>query len=272
VSVAEAVHRVEMLMGTAIAVDVAHAPSDVDVRASVAKAFAWFDAVDRRFSTYKPDSEVCRIDRGELRPEDFSDDMRTVLDASEQMRVRTGGYFDVYANRHLDPSGYVKGWSVQVASDRLLAAGLVNHCINAGGDVRVRGVSDDGEPWRVGIRHPWQPDKVAWVVAGSDLAVATSGTYERGLHVIDPFTGQPASFLRSVTVTGPDLAVADAYATAAVAMGDRGLSWLAALDGYESAAVTERGDAFRSDRLPAVSVTRDGEPASSLRGGPGQAE
>lgn len=265
-------HRVEMLMGTAIAVDVAHAPPGVDAAALVAKAFEWFDEVDRRFSTYKPDSEVCRIDRGELRPDEFSEDMRTVLAAGERMRIQTGGYFDVYANRHFDPSGYVKGWSVQVASDRLIEAGLVNHCINAGGDVRVRGVSDDGEPWRVGIRHPWQSDKVAWVVAGSDLAVATSGTYERGLHVLDPFTGQPASFLRSVTVTGPDLAVADAYATAAVAMNDRGLSWLAALDGYESAAVTERGDAFRSDGLPAVSVARDSDPPSSLRGGPGQAE
>lgn len=271
-SAAYSMHRVEMLMGTAIAVDVAQAPSDVDVIALVAETFEWFGAVDSRFSTYKPDSEVCRIDRGELRPEDFSDDMRTVLDASEEMRVGSGGYFDVYANRHLDPSGYVKGWSVQVASDRLLAAGLVNHCINAGGDVRVRGVSPDGDPWRVGIRHPWEPDKVAWVVAGSDLAVATSGTYERGLHVIDPFTGRPASFLRSVTVTGPDLAVADAYATAAVAMNDRGLSWLAALDGYESAAVTERGDAFRSDGLPAVSVIGDGGPPSSLRGGSGHAE
>ena len=124
----------------------------------------------------------------------------------------------------------------------------------------------DGEPWRVGIRHPWQADKVAWVVAGSDLAVATSGTYERGLHVLDPFTGQPASFLRSVTVTGPDLAIADAYATAAVAMNDRGLNWLATLDGYECAAVTERGEAFRSDGLPAVSIAAGGEPPSSLSG------
>ena len=258
-------HRVEMLMGTAIAVDVAHPPPGVDTAALVTKVFEWFDEVDRRFSTYKPDSEVCRIDRGELTPEDFSDDMRTVLAAGEEMRIRTGGYFDVYADRHLDPSGYVKGWSVQVASDRLLAAGVRNHCVNAGGDVRVRGVSNDGEPWRVGIRHPWQSDKVAWVVAGSDLAVATSGTYERGLHVLDPFTGRPASFLRSVTVTGPDLAIADAYATAAVAMNDRGLNWLATMDGYESAAVTERGDAFRSDGLPVVPIDSDGERSSPDR-------
>jgi len=112
------IHRVEMLMGTAIAVDVAHPPPGVDTAALVAKAFDWFDEVDRRFSTYKPDSEVCRIDRGELAPDGFSADMRTVLAAGERMRIRTGGYFDVYANRHLDPSGYVKGWSVQVASDR----------------------------------------------------------------------------------------------------------------------------------------------------------
>jgi thiamine biosynthesis lipoprotein len=254
-------HRVEMLMGTAIAVDVAQPPSGVDVAALVANAFAWFDEVDRRFSTYKPDSEVSRIDRGEVSPEAFSDDMRTVLADCERMRIQTGGYFDAYASRHLDPSGFVKGWSVQLASDRLRAAGLVNHCINAGGDVRVCGVAADGQPWRIGIRHPWHLDKVAWVVAGSDLAIATSGTYERGLHVLDPFTGSPASFLRSVTVTGPDLAIADAYATAAVAMGERGLDWLATVGGYECAAVTEDGDAFRSDGLPAVPAHRNDAPA-----------
>jgi FAD:protein FMN transferase len=240
-----------MIMGTAISVEIV-----ADDRTHlVDAAFDWFRSVDERFSTYRPDSDVCRIDRGEQRIEAASAEMRTVLDACEELRAATNGYFDAYAPGHLDPSGYVKGWSVQVASDRLLAAGVANHCINAGGDIRVRGRSADDQPWRIGIRHPWEPDLLAWVVAGTDLAVATSGTYERGLHVIDPYTGVPVSFLRSVTVTGPDLALADAYATAAMAMGERGPDWLAALDGYESAVVTERGDAFRSERFP-VALTR----------------
>jgi FAD:protein FMN transferase len=242
-------HRVEMIMGTAISVEIV---SDTDVEELIEAAFAWFRDVDQRFSTYKIDSEVSRINRGELRVDAASADMRHVLDACEELRAATNGYFDAYASRQLDPSGYVKGWSVQVASDRLHSAGAVNHCVNAGGDIRVRGVSADGGPWRIGIRHPWQTDQVAWVVGGTDLAVATSGTYERGLHVLDPYTGVPVSFLRSVTVIGGDLALADAYATAAMAMAERGPDWLAALDGFASAVVTESGDAFRSDRFPVV--------------------
>jgi thiamine biosynthesis lipoprotein len=253
--VGDSVHRVELIMGTAISVDVAD-PSP-GTEALVDAVFAWFDEVDRRFSTYKPDSEVCRLDRGELNRVGLSADMRHVLEACEGLREETRGYFDAYATGRLDPSGYVKGWSVQVASDRLLAAGAANHCVNAGGDIRVRGGGPSGRGWRIGIRNPFEGDKMAWVVAGTDLAVATSGTYERGLHVIDPFRGAPATYLCSVTVTGPDLAVADAYATAAVAMGERGPQWLAGLDGWECAVVTADGAASRSAGLPVVAFRED---------------
>jgi thiamine biosynthesis lipoprotein len=175
-----------------------------------------------------------------------------VLDACAELWRATSGWFDVYATGRLDPSGYVKGWAAQVASDRLVAAGAGNHCLNAGGDLRVRGRPAAAGGWRVGVRHPWLPDRTAWVLEGTDLAVATSARYERGPHVIDPYTGRPATFLRSVTVIGPDLGVADAYATAGLAMGEAGLNWLATLDGYESAAVCEDGRAFRSAGLPAV--------------------
>jgi FAD:protein FMN transferase len=252
------VHRVELMMGTAISVDVADPPPGAATL--VDEVFAWFDEVDRRFSTYKPDSEVGRLDRGELAPGELSRDMRHVLDACEDLRAATRGYFDAYATGRLDPSGYVKGWSVQVASDRLAAAGAGNHCVNAGGDVRVRGAGPAGRGWRIGIRNPFEHDKVAWVVAGTDLAVATSGTYERGFHVVDPFTGAPATYLSSVTVTGPDLGVADAYATAAVAMGARGPGWLAGLDGHECAVVTAAGEASRSAGLPVADFRDDTPP------------
>jgi thiamine biosynthesis lipoprotein len=248
-----------MIMGTAVAIDIVGEPADVGVEVLADAAFAWFTEVDERFSTYKPDSEVNRIDRGELAVSAASPDMRHVLRACEELRSATNGYFDAYASRHLDPSGYVKGWSVQVASDSLVAAGAANHCVNAGGDIRVRGVGRDGQAWRIGIAHPWESDKVAWVVTGTNLAIATSGTYERGLHVIDPFRGEPATYLRSVTVTGPDLAIADAYATAALAMGQRGIDWLPTLVGYESAVVTQDGDAFRSDGLPIVAAMPAGD-------------
>ena len=245
------VHRVESIMGTAISIDIVHGPPDSD--RLVTSAFDWFHEVDTLFSTYKEDSEVCRIDRGELELEHASLDVRRVFDDCQAMWTATGGYYDVQATRKLDPSGYVKGWAVQMASDRLLAAGAANHSINAGGDVRVRGVDSDGMPWRIGIQHPWERDKVAWVLVGTNLAVATSGTYERGLHVIDPFTGEPVRHLASVTVVGRDLGVADAYATAAMAMGTRSVGWLAsvsAAEGLESAVITANGEAFRSEGLP----------------------
>jgi thiamine biosynthesis lipoprotein len=248
------VHRVEHVMGTAISLDIADPLPPERASRLADDVFDWLRLVDERFSTYQEGSEVNRLHRGELRIDECSADLRAVLDTCADLWTATDGYFDVYATGRLDPSGYVKGWSVQVASDRLVAAGSGNHCINAGGDVRLRGGPAPGEPWRVGIRHPWEADKLAWVLAVSDLAVATSGVYERGYHVLDPRRGQPATALRSVTVVGPDLGLADAYATAALAMGLPGLDWLARLagnpGGYESAAVTEDGRAYRSDGLP----------------------
>ncbi|MEU8656642.1 FAD:protein FMN transferase [Actinoplanes philippinensis] len=239
-------------MGTVVSIELADDLPEPRLRELVASTCAWLHEVDARFSTYQADSEVCRFRRGELRLEDCSDDLRLVLDRCADLWRDTGGYFDAYAGGQLDPSGYVKGWSVEVASERLAAAGSTRHYIGAGGDIRMRGSGPGGRPWRVGVRHPWQADKLAWVLEVTDGAVATSGTYERGAHVWNPVSGAPATGLRSVTVVGPDLAVADAWATAALAMGEPGLSWLATLTGkgYESAAVTDDGRAFTSSGLP----------------------
>jgi thiamine biosynthesis lipoprotein len=143
----------------------------------------------------------------------------------------------------------VKGWAVQVASDRLVARGATDHFLNAGGDLCARGRAVD-RSWRVGIQHPFEPGHMAWVLEVTDRAVATSGRYARGNHIIDPRTGRPATALASVTVVGPDLGTVDAYATAAMAMGRAGLGWLARLDGYPSAAISTDGRAYRSPDLP----------------------
>jgi len=244
--------RVEQVMGTAVSLLITDPLPDPTLERLGDQVFRWLHEVDARFSTYQPDSEVNRLDQGELDRDGCSADLRSVLDACSDLWRETDGYFDVYATGRLDPSGYVKGWSVQVASDRLVEAGSVNHCLNAGGDIRMRGRPAADQEWRVGIRHPWEADKLCWVLTGTDFAVATSGTYERGYHVIDPYRGEPATALRSVTVVGPDLALADAYATAALAMGLPGLDWLAGLAGYQCGVVSEDGLAFRSTGLPVV--------------------
>jgi FAD:protein FMN transferase len=248
--------RVQDIMGTAISVEIRDPLPHDRLVALADDAFAWFREVDERFSTFKKTSEVSKMDDRRLTLGACHRDTRFVLDQCSRLWRATNGYFDVYANGHLDPSGYVKGWSVQVASDRLAAAGAVNHCVNAGGDLCVRGQGQDGRPWRVGIVHPWEKPKVAWALELSDVAVATSGTYERGRHIIDPFRGDNPSALASVTVIGQDLAIADAYATAAVAMGESGLPWLSTLDGFECAAITETGIAYVSSGWPTAERSR----------------
>jgi FAD:protein FMN transferase len=183
--------------------------------------FAWLRWVDATFSTYRAGSEISRLGRGELALADAHPLVREVLERCEALRRETGGYFDVRAGGRLDPSGYVKGWAVERAA---ALAGGRRFFIDAGGDVVLR-----GGPWRVGIRHPLERGRLAAVIAVSDAAVATSGAYERGPHVIDPHTGRPPHAVLSVTVTGADLGAADAYATAAFAMGEAGPRWAAGL-------------------------------------------
>lgn len=248
--------RVELVMGTMIGLHIAD-PLPAARRHELAEAcYAWLREVDDRFSTYRHDSEVNRLDRGELHPDACSPDLRGVLSACADLWQETDGYFDVYATGRLDPSGYVKGWAAEVASARLAAAGSTNHCLNAGGDVRTRGNPAPGVPWHIPVTHPWQTDGAYLVLAATDLAIATSGTYQRGCHVVDPHTGEAAGVLRSVTVTGPDLGRADAYATTAVAMGLDGLTWLTRLPpGYHATAVTEDGRGYSTPGLPAVDPT-----------------
>ena len=211
-------------------------PIELDLRddgIDVEPAFAWLEHVDATFSTYKDDSEISRLDRGELRLQDCSPEVDEVLTRCLELERETRGYFHVRAGGRLDPSGLVKGWAVAGAAQRLEAAGARRFFINAGGDVATR-----GGPWRIGIRHPLELDQIAAVVAGDDLAVATSGEYERGRHVLDPHTGEPPEGLLSVTIVGADLATADAYATAAFAMGADGPVWTATLDGFEALCIT----------------------------------
>ena len=158
--------------------------------------------------------------------------MREVLADCAALHAATGGWFDARATGRLDPSGYVKGWAVDRAARPRRGP---RWCINAGGDLRV-----GGGPWRIGIQHPRRRDRVAAVLELTDAAVATSGAYERGAHVLDPHTRRPAAGALSVTVLGPRLGIADAYATAAFAMGEAGPAWTAGLRPYEAMTILPR--------------------------------
>ena len=235
---ASRMRRFESVMGTIVSIEIQLplVPSEV-----LDAVFAQLRDVDARFSTYRPDSEISRLARGELDEAVCSLDVRYVLSACDHLANATGGAFD--ARRHradgaIDPSGFVKGWAIEEAAWMIDSAGGRNYWINAGGDIVARGQTAPGRPWHVGIRHPDGADRVAAVLAISDRAVATSGAYERGEHITDPRTGLAPEGLRSVTVVGPRLAFTDAYATAVYTMGLPGLHWLDAYPDYEAYAIT----------------------------------
>ncbi len=228
-------------MGMAVSIDVRDPDPPL---VAIDDVVEWLHHVDATFSTYIDDSPISAIGRGELDVGDASAEVREVLRLCEEVRQVTDGAFDVFAvpapnGTQFDPSGLVKGWSIERAAETLERFGCSNFCLNAGGDIAVRGHSSGDEAWRIGIRHPEQDTGFATVVeAQGRLAVATSATYERGAHIIDPHTHQPTTELAGVTVVGPDLTFADAYATSVFVMGLDGLDWIAAVPDYEAYIVT----------------------------------
>lgn len=182
---------------------------------------------DRTFSTYRDDSIISRLDRGELLVADAGRDVHHVLGACATLSEQSNGAFDVRATGRLDPSAYVKGWAAQRAAGILEAHVLRHFQINAGGDVVVRGDAEDsGQGWRIGIRHPRQPDRLAAVACLRDSSIATSAYYERGEHIVDTARGLPHGETISVTVVADDLGWADGWSTALVAAGAERLALL----------------------------------------------
>lgn len=211
--------------------------------------FEYFEYVDRTFSTYKEDSEISRINRHELAIEQASADMRTIFSLAEQTRQLTVGYFNIARNGTYDPSGIVKGWAIDRAASIIAQQGYQSYYVDAGGDIQMAGSNSQGQPWRVGIRNPFNLNEIVKVLAVSDCGVATSGTSIRGQHIYDPHTSRPPSTdLVSLTVVGPNIYEADRFATAALAMGDAGIMFIEQLAGFEGYAIDRGGRAtYTSD-------------------------
>jgi len=233
--------HVEALMGTAVSLLVL-GPADraTQLDEGIAAAVAWLHEVDDRFTTWRPGSEWLRYCAGEVDLDEAHPDLRHVVDAVEQLADASGGAFSVTANpdRPPDPAAYVKGWSLQRATELLLLAGADAVCVNGGGDIVVAG---GDRPWRIGVQDPIRHDALVGWIELQRGAVATSGAYERGDHIREPGTGAAPTTYAGVTVVGPDLGLADAYATAAFAMGERAPDWLAGLPGYHGYLVRPDG-------------------------------
>jgi len=219
-----------LLMGMPITVEV----RDPRVtRGDLDAVFAYFASVDETFSTYKATSVIARLNRGELPLEDCGEDVRTIFALAELTRRETHGYFDITRDGVRDPSGIVKGWAIYNAARRLREAGYRDFYVDAGGDIEVSGTKD-GVPWRVGIRNPLNRQQNVKVLAVTDCGVATSGTAIRGQHIYNPHEpATPLLDVLSLTVIGPNVYEADRFATAAFAMGVRGIHFIEELPGFE---------------------------------------
>jgi thiamine biosynthesis lipoprotein len=225
-------------MGTVFTIDIRDDGSWEDAIGDVVR---WLHRVDGVFSTWKPQSDISRIRRGELRVHQADPDVATVLDLCAEAQTITGGAFSAMPLGTLDPTGLVKGWAIERASALLREHGTTNHAVNGGGDLCLAGEAAPGRSWAVGISDPHDRAKVLTVVSGRDLAVATSGTAERGAHIIDPFTRTAAATVASATVVGPSITYADAFATAVAVLGPDGARWMDGIADYECLIVTSGG-------------------------------
>lgn len=254
---ATGVRHVEPVMGTMVSIDIREPRvGEAATRRALAGAVAWLHHVDEVFSTYRPDSEISRLGRGDLRVGEASEEVREVLQTCVEIGLATDGAFDAFAlpaanGTRLDPSGYVKGWALERAAAMLERDCSDHLCVNGGGDVAVRGRPGPERAWRVGIRHPELADKLAtWVDLGSFRAIATSATYERGAHIVDPRLHQPVTDIASATVLGDDLGITDAYATAVFVMGVDGIAWIERQAGFEAFVITHEDTTVRTSGWP----------------------
>jgi FAD:protein FMN transferase len=222
--------QTRLIMGMPVTLEVldpAITPDDLE------NIFAYFVSVDEIFSTYKATSEISQINRGELLETQYSEDMKLILALSEQTKKETLGYFDIQRAGIYDPSGIVKGWAVHNAANMLKARGFQHFYLDAGGDIQVSG-QKNGNLWRIGIRNPFNRTEHVKILALTNQGIATSGIAIRGQHIYNPHDRETQLLdVVSITIVGPNVYEADRFATAAFAMGKKGIQFIENLDGFE---------------------------------------
>ena len=221
-------------MGTAVSVHIADVVPQETADVAWESVGVFLRDIEDRFSTFLPTSEISRINAGELHMLDASPDVVEVLDACTWLEHLSDGVFNVRRpNGSIDPAGFVKGWAAERAASLLVEAGLQNFYLRIGGDIQTHGVQATGEKWRVGIVDPHDAKRIhSYVDIPENWAVATSGTAERGQHIWGK-DAQPASTqFSSMTVIGPHLMWADAFATIGFALGNGGIEWVEKFPDY----------------------------------------
>lgn len=227
-------------MGMPVTIEVADATVKKEDMENV---FSYFVSVDDRFSTYKDTSEISKINHGDIKKNNYSEEMKEVLDIAAKTQEETNGYFNIKTpDGLLDPSGIVKGWAIYNALRLLTNMGYKNFYVDAGGDIQARGKNSKNEEWTVGIRNPFNRNEIIKIIYPKNAGVATSGIYIRGQHIYDPYEpSKKLSDIVSLTVIGPNILEADRFATACFAMGRNGINFIQKLDGFEGYAIDSNG-------------------------------
>jgi len=237
-----------IIMGMPVTLDIVGS----DVPESIfEKVFLYFRSIEERFSVYKETSEITKINHGIIKEKDYSEDMRKVFALCEETKNLSDGYFDIRSpGGFLDPSGLVKGWAIYNAAEILKADGFENFYINVGSDIEARGTNTDGEPWKIGIRNPFNEKEIVKVVNVNGRGVATSGNQARGKHIYDPSQkNAPADEIASITIIGPNAYEADRFATPAFAMGKKGIDFIEGLKGFEGYSIDKNGIAMMTSGI-----------------------
>lgn len=241
--------RTESIMGMPITIEVVGDGASIDTL--ITQAFDEFRRIDAVFSTYKISSEISRINAHKLMIDDASAEMQEVLESCERLKSETNGYFDISYRGILDPSGYVKGWTIGRVEWLLRQGKADNFVVSAGGDIVCAGHRADGTPWSVGIANPTSSAESIKNLNLSDRSIATSATYERGDHIYNPLTKQTVNELTSVSIIGPDIVMADVYATTVFVMGKAGIDWIQTKPDYAAYILTSDSRAVLTPNLQA---------------------
>jgi len=243
--------HVQAVMGTMVSFEIRIGDAEAKAaHVALARECSRLERADAVFSTWKPNSPMSLLRRGEMTLGEAPAEMAEVLELCKVARELSGGCFDPWAMPGgIDPTGLVKGWAADRALAELRVAGVRAAMVSAGGDLATFGSPKAGSPWRIGVRDPRAESALACVVE-SPGAVATSGCYERGPHVIDPATGCPGTRCASATVTGPELWLADALATGLVVAGEAGLALIEAVEAYEGCVISDAGSIAMTGSFP----------------------
>ena len=228
-----------LLMDMPITIEIVD--SNVD-EAFFSSLYRYFESIDHRFSIFRTDSEISRLNNGAITLEEASQEMQEIFRLAEKTKQETNGFFEIKRNGTFDPSGIVKGYAIWQVSRLIDRAHFNDYYVDAGGDIQVGGKNTQGEKWKIGIRNPFNRNQNIKTVRLQTEGIATSGTSIRGQHIQNPFLpDKPITDIVSLTVIGPNIYEADRFATAAFAMGKNGIHFIEQRQGLEGYIIDAKG-------------------------------